>query len=1658
MTQYYRYCVEVTDGGRRIRVTARDADNQTINNEPGGDCRLAEISPDITRLVKRVRSGAASASDLEQLGEALFDALFPAEITANFRSLLASLGGQDALLRLELDLDEAALPQVAALPWEFLRAPQTRGRAVDNLGTHPKVALTRRRALGDPLKPFTLVDPLRIQLVVAAPSDQDPVAYQEVEDALVNLACLHPTQIAPPLATLHNPDKVAIERALEAHEPDIWHFIGHGQLHTARGVEFSELALVRADGRAEWIDDEKVGEMFQVHLPKVVLLQACESGAESSVGALVGVASQVVQRNVPVVIGMQYPISNLAAVAFAEEFYHRLGELKPVDEAVQNSRRLLHDRFKDKRDFAAPVLFMRVKDGQLFVPPKHPKKGAKVRPNPDRGPEPSQPQPFPDRFITDLPHPLAWACAGFNAAESDKERFEALDRLLLNLVKYLAAIALSQYWQDNPDRGKLRQWLAQLSEARLATSLFIVDRVCERYTGEAQKSELYDIFFGPYLRAVTEASPLARTYRELRLRQPDKRARAEDITPQAFLNRLLALRETKWESCPGEADETLRRALLPELRAALEDLLGNIFQALCKYPLYLIEQSTRSGADWIHTLVAFPGIEGEAVIVDPPYTERGVEKSRFAVRALYFCAPDGRPLLNLHPLLIAHLHQLYFLERGVEKGDVWYRRCTSAERYHPLAHLPFLSASRGGAQPAAGEEEDPVAEIQQVNAEQQKADQAGRADEMPLPILLAHLSDDARQACEIGLGEALRIGQFWLGIEFLLMGLSKLDGGPLVDQCATLGIDPGDLRGALRGLVKVRSKEWRQQRDVQALGAEALAGLQVAEPKHLAEQYGTDAMPAAIITPRLLAVLRQAVQWAGEDKVGTDHLLLAILQQHQIPAVNLILGLMVKNGLDPHQFLAELQWQIEAGKQPGKADLPPDRKIDPVPGGRERIPQPPPQKGIVRGKGLLGQMGRDLTALAQAGELHEAIGESAKNAMRKIGQVLLQSQANNPILLGDPGVGKTAIVEGFAWRLAVESGIVPQLAGKRIVDLPPAALLAGTKYRGELEERLQKILAEVCQAQGQTVVFIDEIHTILGGGAEGGLGSIAQALKPALSRGEFPCIGATTVAEYRRYIEKDPALARRFTPVWIEEPSLGEAIEIAGRVAQGHLAKHHGVAYDPDAVEEAVHLSVRYLHEERLPGKAIKLLDQAGPRVVLHSPGALPGGLGISLRGAQGQELPADSKLVTAQIIRAIVAERTGIPVEQLSQSDRTRLLTLETELKQRVMGQDEAVAAVARVIKRARAGLADPRRPLGVFLFAGPTGVGKTELALALAAALFDDEKALLRLDMSEYMEKHTVARLIGSPPGYVGYEDEGQLTSFLRRRPYSVVLFDEMEKAHADVQHLFLQLFDAGRLTDSHGRLADGRNAIFIMTTNLDEPGIQQRFTPEFRNRLDQIIPFKPLTAEMLLMIFDKLFARAAKRFEEQGIQIEIDADFKEAFCAAHTDTTQGARPLERAIADEIVGSLTDKLLAGEIKPGTKVVIGAKVSGKPQAKSPPPPPPKQPPKLDITAPGARPPVADDREAAKARNQAQFEAAWAAMLARLRPLELEIELTAEAKAYLCDPLWNEGRPLDQALTELVEQPLHQKVDAEELQPGDRVCVDKYAADLVFKKLEGDAQ
>lgn len=1513
MSSYYRYVVTLTDGGNEIRIAAWDTDGH--RKQPGGPCRVAEQLDQLRQLADQVKQAPSQPGTFYKLGEKLFDALFPPDIMGDFRGLLTKvMSEEDAFLHLELDLDEHKLPAIAALPWEFLRAPQTGRRASDNLATHPRVILSRRRPLWDPAAPIRLVEPLRIQLIVSAPEDEalGPVVYEEVETALQELAGTHSDKIAPLLETLHQPTVTTIERALEEYKPHILHFIGHGRLQKVRGIEVGELALVNSMAGPEWTMDETFAEIFQVYSPKVVVLQACEGGSLGQAGAFVGVASQIVQRKVPVVVGMQYPISNQAAVTFAEEFYRRLSELQPVDVAVQWGRRLLGQKFSGRRDYAAPVLFMHVEDGRLFIPADADESDRQVVDSPYSR------FTFPQPFTTEFPHPIAVACAAYNKAESEKEQFEALDWLLNNFVKYVTAVALSQYWQDSPDKEQLRNWLGSLSESRLQSSLAVFDQIYAHYLDSEHKPYLFPALFEPYAIEVEDASPILAVYETIRRLKRGKRVQ-EAVTPQTFLARLVAFRESKWERDATKAAADIRSGLLPDLAAAFTALLS-LFQPLCRYPLRYIERIDPDKEAWVYTTIEFSGAAGQPIVSDPFFIERDVKAPSYKERRLFLCRNDGKPLLNLHPFLIQFLNKLYFLEQAKDHTEVFYQHCASPERYEPpkVYSSLFLGASKTEEEIEAAL--DPVQQLEQATQQLEEDEDKQRLDKLPLPIFLSHFSDEGREALEIGLGEALRIGRFWLGVEFLLMGLSKQRGRPLPILLREMGFHPGDFRGFLRGAIKVADETWREK-EPSSLGQEALQQVQVATPEYLAAVQAETGEFPPVITPRLKAILHDAHARAGKEQVGHRHLLAAAMSQYRATAIKMLLGLAYEAEWSPEEVFKRVEELVNTRPDELPAAAEPADKAPHLP--HKRMGNRPTSAGSV-----FAEIGHNLTEAAAAGKLGEAYGENARRALAEMGRVLLKKEGNNPILLGEAGVGKTAVVEGFAWRLAGKGkGIVPQLEGKQIIQISPADLTAGTKYRGDLESRLQQLVTEVKETAGQTIVFIDEIHTILGSDAAGGLSTIAEKLKPALARGEFPCIGATTVAEYRRYIEKDPALARRFTPVWLEEPTVEDAIQIVTHVVQTRLSGHHGgVTFTEKGIETAVNLTARYLHDERLPGKAIKVLDEAASSLII----------GGSLSGEPTEMPVAIRGQVNSEIVTHIVAAHTNIPAEQLAKSDKQRLRELESKVKTRIIGQDDAVDRVVRVLKRAGTGFANEKRPLGVFLFTGPTGVGKTELALALAKALFDDEEAILRLDMSEFMEKHQVSRLIGAPPGYIRSEEEGQLTGRLRRRPYTVILLDEMEKAHEDVQHLFLQLFDNGRLTDNHGNIADGRNAIFIMTTNLGakevmglgkmptyreklKTAVYKHFSPEFMNRLDRIVYFDPLDETALLAIFDKEFQPFQERFRQQGLRVEVPEAIKQQLVSQVARQRMGARPLQRMIEDQIVTPLIDKLLDEELDGGT-------------------------------------------------------------------------------------------------------------------------------------------
>ena len=618
---------------------------------------------------------------------------------------------------------------------------------------------------------------------------------------------------------------------------------------------------------------------------------------------------------------------------------------------------------------------------------------------------------------------------------------------------------------------------------------------------------------------------------------------------------------------------------------------------------------------------------------------------------------------------------------------------------------------------------------------------------------------------------------------------------------------------------------------------------------------------------------------------------------------------------------------------------------------------------------ILGKYTRDLTALAKDGRIDPVIGRSEE--VDRVIQVLARRSKNNPVLIGDPGVGKTAIVEGLAQKIV--DGAVPEaLRGKTLLTLDLGALIAGAKFRGEFEERLKGVVDAVREAAGQIVLFIDELHTVVGAGAAEGSLDASNLLKPALARGELQCIGATTINEYRKYIEKDAALERRFQPVYVGEPSLPDTIAILEGLRPKY-EQHHQVKITDEAIKAAVMLSSRYITERFLPDKAIDLIDEAASKVRM-SLSAMPDELRqmektldeLLQRGKDAvermayedaarlrdeehalretylqnrrewEETTGVHRVVGENDIAGVVARITGVPIQRMLEEEAAKLLHLEDRLHERVIGQDRAISALAEAIRRSRVGLSDPKRPIGSFLFLGPTGVGKTEVAKGLAELLFDDEGALVRVDMSEYMEKHSVARLIGAPPGYVGHEDGGQLTEAVRKRPYRVVLLDEIEKAHPDVWNILLQVLDDGRLTDGQGRVVSFRNTVILMTSNLGSHEIQEAIRtgtdpekaalraltgiirPELINRIDEIIPFTGLTENDLLKIVDLLLSRTVSALAERGISLSFTPAAKHSLVAMGFDPVYGARPLKRTIQRQVDNLLSTAILRGDVKPG--------------------------------------------------------------------------------------------------------------------------------------------
>lgn len=719
-------------------------------------------------------------------------------------------------------------------------------------------------------------------------------------------------------------------------------------------------------------------------------------------------------------------------------------------------------------------------------------------------------------------------------------------------------------------------------------------------------------------------------------------------------------------------------------------------------------------------------------------------------------------------------------------------------------------------------------------------------------------------------------------------------------------------------------------------------------------------------SPRLEYILEEsrieAARFHSAD-IGTEHLLLALIRDVDCVAARILLTL----NISLQKILQDILMVIGADPKEYQEELASDN--------------------VRKKETVLEQYGTDLTARALEGRLDPVIGRQEE--IGRLMQILSRRTKNNPCLVGEPGVGKTAVIEGLAQQIA--AGVVPDsMKNKRILTMDLAGMVAGSKYRGEFEERMKRLIREVTGA-GNIILFLDEVHTIIGaGGAEGAIDA-SNILKPSLARGELQLIGATTIAEYRKYIEKDAALERRFQPVTVEEPDEGQCLEILQGL-KDRYEEHHHVRIEEEALKAAVHLSERYISDRFLPDKAIDVVDEACSKASLRGfkvPESIYGleeltaRLRVDIEDAirqgdmaeaslRNQEKEAAEKklqqvrcrfqkkiagktvVVAEDDIAAVVSEWTKVPVQRLKESEGTRLQRLENTLHKRVIGQDEAVAAVARAVRRGRVGLKDPKRPIGSFLFLGPTGVGKTELSKALAEALFGNEESMIRVDMSEYMEKHSVAKMIGSPPGYVGHDDGGQLSEQVRRHPYSVILFDEIEKAHPDVFNILLQVLDDGHITDSQGRKVDFRNTVIIMTSNAgaqaiidpkklgfnakeDAEGDYKRiksnvmreikliFRPEFLNRIDEIIVFHPLGKAEMKKIIGLMCRDLVKRAREQlGIQLTIRDSVKNHIVETGTDQKYGARPLRRAMQNQLEDKLAEAVLAGEVERDSQVVVG--------------------------------------------------------------------------------------------------------------------------------------
>jgi ATP-dependent Clp protease ATP-binding subunit ClpC len=797
--------------------------------------------------------------------------------------------------------------------------------------------------------------------------------------------------------------------------------------------------------------------------------------------------------------------------------------------------------------------------------------------------------------------------------------------------------------------------------------------------------------------------------------------------------------------------------------------------------------------------------------------------------------------------------------------------------------------------------------------------------------MFERFTERARRVIILAQEEAKRLNHSAVGTEHILLGIIREGEGVASKVLESLNINPDKVRAEIENAIGRGERTPYEE---------------------------------VAFTPRAKKVLELALDEArrlGHNYIGTEHLLLGLIREGEGVAARVLEPM----GADLERVRSQVVYLL----------------------GEEGTPSYSKQSSKTP---TLDEFGRDLTKLARENKLDPVIGRERE--IERVIQVLSRRTKNNPALIGEPGVGKTAITEGLAQRIV--RGDVPEiLRSKRVVQLDLAALVAGTKYRGEFEERMKKVMEEIRKAQGEVVLFVDELHTLVGAGAAEGAIDASNILKPSLSRGELQCIGATTLDEYRKYVERDAALERRFAPILVSEPTVEQSVEIL-RGLRERYESHHGVKISDEALVAAATLADKYISDRFLPDKAIDLMDEAASKIRLQA-SFLPQEVRQAVEKAERvrrekeeaikaqdfekaaplrdkervlrqklEELESswktekgrDITTVTADDIADIVSSWTGIPVMRLVEEETEKLLRMEDSLHKRIVAQEEAVRAVSRAVRRARAGLKDPRRPIGSFIFLGPTGVGKTELTLALAEFLFGDENAVVRIDMSEYTERHTVSRLVGAPPGYVGYEEGGQLTEQVRRRPYSVVLLDEIEKAHPEIFNVLLQILEDGRLTDAQGRTVDFKNCVVIMTSNVGAPQIQREtgfgfraaeseesgiergyermkthvmeelrrtFRPEFLNRVDEIIVFKPLTREQLKAIVDILMERLRREIRGQGMELMLTEAARDMLVREGYDPQYGARPLRRTIQRLVEDPLSDDMLRGKFSAGDEITL---------------------------------------------------------------------------------------------------------------------------------------